>query len=294
MEKSTFTPEELTRWKTLEYVCTNDSNTFKDLLSVTPDNVLNGVVNNKNLLFIACKTPNESVKHLLDCERFTVESINANNQGTEHTALREACAYHPRAVKYLLDSKRFTDESINKINCQKNTALTRACLNSLESVRYLLESNRLSLQTINLICGDGQTALHCACRANTEIVKYLLNNDKLTNSTINAKSASGNSVLHFACENKNAGWEMIECLLSCNKLTLQTINSLNDEGLTALDLARKHQPKEIVDQMANLIRKLNDDASQNDGQNLELAMINLQLENAELKRQIAQMELKFL
>lgn len=48
-----------------------------------PDNIVNDVVDGKNLLFVACETQYESVKYLLDCEKFTEPNINAVNESRQ-------------------------------------------------------------------------------------------------------------------------------------------------------------------------------------------------------------------
>lgn len=253
MENSVFNSKELVRWNTLKYVCVNDPDTFKDLLTVVTnndqDNVLNGVVDGKNLFFIACESNSESVKHLLEYESFTDENINADDHGTDQTALRVACGYNqPQTVKYLLKSKRFTDESINKVNFKGNTALIRACGcqcgSSLEMVRDLMESDRLTIQTINMVNVYGASALHYACLSNSECVKYLLDCEKFDDSHINRIDVNGVSVLHLASHNHDP--KSIEYLILSNKLTVSTIGAINNKGLTALDIARERQPEKLL------------------------------------------------
>lgn len=50
---------------------------YKRRIKTSSINVLNGIVDNENLLFIACKHHSESVKYLLECDGFTDENINA-------------------------------------------------------------------------------------------------------------------------------------------------------------------------------------------------------------------------
>lgn len=292
MENSTFTEKELAQWNTLKYICSNNSDIFKILISVVPYNILNGVVDGKNLLFVACGFQHESVKHLLDCERFTDANINAINKDGQ-TAMCVACEFQPKAVEYLMECSRFTDENVNKMSCEGNNALHRACIFNPEIVPYLLKNNRLTEQSINAKNIDGSTALHWACEFQPDAIEHLLNCDKFTAESINTiEFETGNSVLHYACGNENS--KTIDQLLSSNKLTIETIGKINACGCTALDVARERHTKETVDRLMNYIEKLNDDVSQNNKQNTDLDMINLQIENTELKRTIAQLELKIL
>lgn len=127
MKNSIFTADELSQWNILKDACKNDPDTFKILLSTAPDNVLNGVVNNTNLLFIACRSQSESAKHLLECSRFTDKSINAIDDNRQ-TVLHVACAYQHEAVKHLSESKRLLNAYINRLDKNGNTPLQIACI----------------------------------------------------------------------------------------------------------------------------------------------------------------------
>lgn len=292
MENSTFTYGELAQWNTLKYICVNDPDTLKIVLTVIPNNVLNGVVDKTNLLFVACKSQSESVKYLLECSRFTDESINAIDE-LGQTAIYVASTFQPNAVKYLLGCERFIDTSINKTNKYGDTVLHKACVHNSEAVQHLLNSERFTDQSINAINDVGLTALNWAVGNSSDAVKYLLNCDKFTNENINTVSNSGNTILHCACScEKNT--QSIGHLLSSNKLTVQTVNAINKDGLSALDIAHKTQNSKIIRRLTDYIKELNNRPIQNNKPNLELANIELQIENAQLKQIIAQWEIKFL
>lgn len=257
MENSIFTAEELAQWKTLKYACINDPATFNILLSSISSNVLNGVFDKSNLLFYASKHNSTSVKYLLNCEKFTNESINAVNN-LNQTAVHIACSYQPEAVKYLL-------------NCE-----------------------RITVQTINTKSVNGYTALHCACVNHNDSIEYLLNCDKFTYASINAVTNKGNTAFHFVCEKKNSKY--IDMFISSDKLTAQTVKAKNSEEYTALDLVNKYNENtEIVQRLTNYIRSLENSCStQNHDPNHKLTIIQLQIENTELKLINAQLELKIL
>lgn len=290
MVNSTFTNKELTQWNTLKYACTNDPDSFKILLYAISASVINGVVDKDNLLFIACRTQSESVKHLLECERFTDESINAVNEFGQ-TAIFVACNTQSQAVKYLLECERFTDTSINKTETSGGvTVLHRACIYNVESVQHLLKSERFTDQSINATDNDGQTALHTACMSLNDSIKHLLDCDRFYESSVNAITNKRNTALHFVCQKCNI--KFIELLLSSNKLITPMVNIINTNGMTAIDLARKHQSTATVQALINYVRELNDHEIQNYVPNPKLSITQLQIENTELKQTIAQLELK--
>lgn len=291
MINSIFTHSELAQWNTLKYTCSNDLTTFKVLLSIVPDNVLNGVVGDTNLLFVACQSHSESVKYLLDCERFTDESINAVNEDGQ-TAIYVASTFQPNAVKYLLECERFTDTSINKANKYGDTVLHKACVHNSEAVQYLLKSERFTNQSVNATNDKGLTALHWAVGNSLDAVKYLLNCARFTNESINAVSDNGNTILHCACYCATNN-EVIGQLLSSNKLAVQTVNAINEDGQTALDIAHTIQNSKIIRRLTDYVKELNNRPMQNHKLNLELANIELQIENAQLKQIIAQWEIEF-
>lgn len=256
MENSIFTPEELTQWNTLKYACSNDPVSFKILLNFLPDNIVNGVVENKNLLFIACgaNVPIDSVKHLLSCDKFTDANINATNNDAVNTFFH-ACQYNSKAVEYLLNSPRVTDQTINATN------------------RW------------------NSNALHMVCCYQPKAVKPLLDSDRFSDSGFNAINNFGCSTLYYACEAKDV--QSVKYLLSTNKLTLETIKAkTKNGGVNVLDIARQQKSEEIIKELENYIEKLNDELLNARVQNVELINIQLQIENTELKQKIAQLELE--
>lgn len=295
MQNSVFTLEELTRWKTLAHTCINDYETFKELINTTSAHVLNGVVSDENLLFIACTKNSKSVKYLLECEKFTDDSINAINKMYGQTAILIACEFQSKAVQYLLESSRYTNASINAKSINGNTALIRACCYNFDSVKYLLNNGRFEEQTINAKNKDGFNALHMACtESNVQIVEYLLNCNKFTDQSINEITNEGFSVLYIAC---CCDTIVVEHLLKSEKLTIETIEAVPKTGKSALEYLRSISNKHIADDIEKYIKRLNDKSINNNIQEVkveevsELEIINMQLEIAELKQKIALMEL---
>lgn len=255
MENSTLAPNEFLQWTTLKYACSNDPASFNVLLSGMPANIINGVVDGINLLFIACQTQSESVKHLLNCEKFT-------------------------------------DQNINAVDIFGQTAVHIGCKRLPDAVKYLLASERLTIQTINAKDMNGYTALHTACDEKNEAIEYLLNCDKFTNQSVNEVTDREYTALHFVCRIKKSKY--VDVLINSGKLTPQTINLKNREGKTALEYAYKYQSSETIQHLTSYIEELEGRTRQNNVSDYELTICQLQIENAELKQTNTQLELKLI
>lgn len=148
----------------------------------------------------------------------------------------------------------------------------RTCVYQSDTVKYLLDSPRLTSQTINAKDSYGRTALHIACMNQEDAVEHLLNCDRFTDLSVNAVTDAGSTALHVACGETKC--KSLDILMSSNRLTVQTFK--------------------ITQRLTDYIGKLNSVLAPNPDPNTDLTVIELRIENINLKRKIAELELGLL